>query len=322
MIGEEENNGARSAVILAILVVVDSRIRRRIRTSDARLDRNAPLDRRESVAPRCSAEPLARQRLTPIISLRCPHPRRRKKQVKPEMLRAYIYEFVPPWTSNSKIVPSDNHVDFRFDSGQDIVFFDPEAQLDTLRALKTTDTIEYSRMRDVFSEPFFESNYDLYNSVYSASPAQTSPFMNGTDAMRKNVLLLWKLGIRIRSARNSRHRIRKQSRLRVRRSRQRQPRGFACFQRRRQAIPLHFHQRPRFVRHIHARRYQHRRPDPSAGPSPRTLKPDARALAFEFSFVGAQHAVPLVPACLQAGGMAGLGNLARATPTPRSPLKL
>lgn len=116
-----------------------------------------------------------------------------KKAAKPEMLRAYNYEFAPPWTSKSNIVPGETWVNFRFDSGQVVVFFDPEAQLDTLRALKNTDTIEYSQIRNVFSEPFFESNYDLYNSVYGTSPAQTSPFMNGGEAMRENVLLLWKL---------------------------------------------------------------------------------------------------------------------------------
>jgi hypothetical protein len=128
-------------------------------------------------------------RLAPLPSATAPQ----KKAAKPEMLRAYVYEFAPPWPSKSNTIPDGNHVDFRFDSGQDIVFFDPEAQLDTLRALKTTETAEYARIRNVFSEPFFDSNYDLYNSVYSASPAQTSPFMNSTEAMRKNVLLLWKL---------------------------------------------------------------------------------------------------------------------------------
>ena len=191
MFGEEEKNGARSAVILAILVVVLAAYVGAfglqtlvwIETHHWTAENSWLLDVPQALPTASDSGHLA-----PL-----PSSVSQKKQVRPEMLKAYIYEFAPPWMSKSNVVPSDNHVDFRFDSGQDIVFFDPEAQLDTLRALKTTDTIEYSRMRDVFSEPFFESNYDLYNSVYGASPAQTSPFMNSTEAMRKNVLLLWKL---------------------------------------------------------------------------------------------------------------------------------
>lgn len=198
MFGEEEKNGARSAVILAILVVAIAAyvgafgLQTLVWIETHHWTAESPwlLDLPQPLAtPSGTASASDSAHLAPL-----PSSSPQKKTVKPGMLRAYIYEFASPWTSNSKIVPSNNHVDFRFDSGQDIVFFDPEAQLDTLRALKTTDTIEYSRMRDVFSEPFFESNYDLYNSVYSASPAQTSPFMNGTEALRKNVLLLWKLG--------------------------------------------------------------------------------------------------------------------------------
>jgi hypothetical protein len=191
MFGEEEKNGARSAVILAILVVVLAAyvgafgLQTLVWLETHHWASESPwlLD-----VPQALPTASDTAHLAPLPSTAAP-----KKQVRNEMLKAYIYEFAPPWMSKSTIVPADNHVDFKFDSGQDIVFFDPEAQLDTLRALKTTDTIEYSRMRDVFSEPFFESNYDLYNSVYGASPAQTSPFMNGTEAMRKNVLLLWKL---------------------------------------------------------------------------------------------------------------------------------
>lgn len=191
---QEEKNGARSAVILAALVVVIAvyvgafglQTLVWIETHHWASENSWLADVPEALP--AASDSADSGHLAPL-----PSSGSSKKPAKPEMLKAYIYEFDPPWTSKSTVVPSDNHVDFRFESGQDIIFFDPDAQLDTLRALKTTDTIEYSRMRDVFSEPFFDSNYDLYNSVYGASPAQTSPFMNGTLAMRKNVLLLWKL---------------------------------------------------------------------------------------------------------------------------------
>ncbi len=137
---------------------------------------------------------LAHSRRIPVIWLRCRVPTPPKKQVRPEMLKSYIYEFRPA------LDVEIHHYSLRQSRGFPVrlrtghhLLRSPKRSSDTLRAHKTTDTIEYSRMRDVFSEPFFESNYDLYNSVYGASPAQTSPFMNGTEAMRKNVLLLWKL---------------------------------------------------------------------------------------------------------------------------------
>lgn len=189
---KEEKSGARSAVNLAILVVVICLYMAAYGLSTLvwvgvhRWTAENPwlLDVPTALTPQSAADHLAPLPSTSPAA---------KKQAKPDLLKAYTYEFAPPWTSKSNILPSENHVDFRFDSGQVIVFFDPEAQLDTLRALKSTDTLQYSQLRNVFSEPFFESNYELYRSVYGASPAQTSPFMNSTDAMRKNVLLIWKL---------------------------------------------------------------------------------------------------------------------------------
>lgn len=193
MIDKEENSGARSAVILAILVVVIA-----VYTAAFGLPTLVWIEVHHwtsanpwlTEVPKALPAAAASDHLPPLP----PVPGSPKKQpAAPELLKAYTYEFAPPWTSKSNIVPSENRVDFRFDSGQVIVFFDPEAQLDTLRALKSTDTIQYSKLRDVFSEPLFASNYDLYQSVYGASPAQTSPFTNAADATRKNALLLWKL---------------------------------------------------------------------------------------------------------------------------------
>jgi hypothetical protein len=189
---KEENGGALSAIILALIVVLIAvyvgafglQTLVWFETHHWTAENSWLLDVPQSLPASSDSG-----RLAPL-----PTATPQKKAAKPEMLKAYVYEFAPPWSSKSNTIPDGNHVDFRFDSGQDIVFFDPEAQVDTLRALKTTETAEYAKIRNVFAEPFFDSNYDLYNSVYSASPAQTSPFMNSTEAMRKNVLLLWKLG--------------------------------------------------------------------------------------------------------------------------------
>ena len=115
------------------------------------------------------------------------------KPIKPTQLRAYDYEFDPPWPGNSKIVPTDTFVQFRFDSGQVIAFLDPGAQIDVVRQMKTGETTQYNQFSNVFGDQLPNSNYDLYNIVYSASPAKISPFMHSQDAFRDNVLLLWKL---------------------------------------------------------------------------------------------------------------------------------
>jgi hypothetical protein len=59
--------------------------------------------------------------------------------------------------------------------------------------MKSTNPLEYQKFTNVFVDHPIEFNYQLYDMVYSASPAQLSPIMPSRDAMRMNVLLLWKL---------------------------------------------------------------------------------------------------------------------------------
>ena len=115
------------------------------------------------------------------------------KVAKPAQLRAYDYEFTAPWPGNVKTNPGPTYVQFEFDSGQVIVFFDPESHLDTIREMKSGETVQYQQFQNVFGEQAPDTNYALYQTVYSASPAQISPFMHSQDAFRINVLLLWKL---------------------------------------------------------------------------------------------------------------------------------
>jgi hypothetical protein len=112
---------------------------------------------------------------------------------KGNQLKAFDYEFIVPWTGDPKKTPSLSNVVFRFDSGQVVVFYDPSVQLDMLRELKDSKPVEYRKFVNVFADHPIDSNYGMYQAVYSASPAQLSPFMNSRDAMRMNVLLIWKL---------------------------------------------------------------------------------------------------------------------------------
>jgi len=112
---------------------------------------------------------------------------------KPALVKAYNYEFISPWPSNPAVKGSLTYTQFLYDSGPVVVFFDPDSQVDTMRALKTSNPAEYQRFADVFADKPLNNNYGMYEAVYDAAPSQQSPVMNARDAMRINVLLLWKL---------------------------------------------------------------------------------------------------------------------------------
>jgi hypothetical protein len=107
-------------------------------------------------------------------------------------VKAFNYEFNVPWKTPQS-VESLTNVQFKYDSGQVVVFFDPDSQLDVLHSLKSSNPTEYQKFANVFANQPIESNYALYQAVYSASPAQFSPIMKVEEARRDNVLLLWKL---------------------------------------------------------------------------------------------------------------------------------
>ncbi len=48
---------------------------------------------------------------------------------KTALLKSYEYQFTAPWAGASKLVPGSAFMQFRFASGQVIVFFDPESQV-------------------------------------------------------------------------------------------------------------------------------------------------------------------------------------------------
>jgi hypothetical protein len=114
-------------------------------------------------------------------------------QPKPPLIKAYDFQVNAPWTGKSTPMPTETNVGFRYDTGQVLVFFDPGAQVDTLREIQTTNPAEFQRFSNIFSGKPVDSNFELYRDVYGAAPSEVSPFMSIADAMRMNVLLLWKL---------------------------------------------------------------------------------------------------------------------------------
>jgi hypothetical protein len=176
---EAEKSGALSAIILAALVVLVSAF-----CVAYGLQTLVWLEARQwaSVNPWLRDVP---QSLPSSTSTATPDARGTE-------VKAYDYEFISPWGAG-KTTPHLAHVEFRFPAGQLAILFDPETSLDTMRNLKSTNPLEYQRFTNVFLDHPIEFNYQLYQMVYGISPAQLSPFMPSRDAMRMNVLLLWKL---------------------------------------------------------------------------------------------------------------------------------
>jgi hypothetical protein len=112
---------------------------------------------------------------------------------KAPQLKEYDFEVNAPWPGNPKPAPTETSVGFHYDGGQVLVFFDPEAQLDTLRSIQNANPAEFQRFTNIFADKPINSNFELYRAVYNAAPSQASPLMDARDAMRMNVLLLWKL---------------------------------------------------------------------------------------------------------------------------------
>lgn len=107
--------------------------------------------------------------------------------------KAFNYEFSVPWKGPGQPAPSLTGVQFSYTSGQVVVFFDPEVQIDTAHALRAPTTPESQKLANVFAGQPIESNFVLYQDVYGASLAQASAVMKEQQAVRNSVLLLWKL---------------------------------------------------------------------------------------------------------------------------------
>ncbi len=108
-------------------------------------------------------------------------------------LSEYGYEMNVPWMSKMKENPSAGGAEFRFATGQVVIFGDPDAQLDTVHILRDTPGEGYLAYAPLFANGVIQTNYDLYNAAYNASPSQVTPFTNYATAQRDRVLLLMKL---------------------------------------------------------------------------------------------------------------------------------
>jgi hypothetical protein len=183
MIDDQEKSSARPAIILLIVVFLVAGfsvkyglqtltwVEGKIWSSDNPWLANVPQPLSQPLAP-----------LPPLPGA-----------AKPAQVKAYNYEFNSPWPGNPAIKAALTYTEFRYDAGQVIVFFDPDSQVDTMRTLKASNPTEYQKFVAVFGDKPLNTNFEMYQAVYQTTPAQLSPLMNPPDAVRMNVLLLWKL---------------------------------------------------------------------------------------------------------------------------------
>jgi len=108
-------------------------------------------------------------------------------------LTSYNIEFTVPWGGKFTQKPTPVGDLIRFDSGQVIVFTDPDAQIDTLLTIRQSTDAAYAPFRNLIEAENISTNYGLYQAVYGVAPSQTSPFMPYAQAERARVLLLTKL---------------------------------------------------------------------------------------------------------------------------------
>lgn len=116
-----------------------------------------------------------------------------KAKDKAAWIKTSDWEFRVPWDGEPKQRKLPTAIEFQFDSGQVIAFYDPQAQADTLGQLKKLNPLDYEKLSNVFQGDIPQTNYELYRDVYSVSPVRMSPFMPLSEAMRANVMLLWKI---------------------------------------------------------------------------------------------------------------------------------
>jgi hypothetical protein len=136
---DPEQNSAQSAIILVVVIVMVA-----IYSSAYGMQTLQAIAAHQWAGanpwlrdvPKPLPPPPAMAELPPPV----PGPGGKMKVVQPASteLTAYNYEFNVPWTGKFKETPSAGGAQFKFDSGQIVVFGDPEAQLDTLEILRTS----------------------------------------------------------------------------------------------------------------------------------------------------------------------------------------
>lgn len=128
-----------------------------------------------------------------LLDVPAPLPPAPSPPMKGTKVRIFDFEFILSWQGDPKIVPSTVGAQMHFNSGQVVFFYDPETLVDAVRKQKSSSPLEYQRFTNLFGENALDSNFSLYQLVYTASAAQLSPLGPARDALRLNVLLNWKL---------------------------------------------------------------------------------------------------------------------------------
>lgn len=198
---ESENSSARSAIILVVIIIIVA-----IYCTSYGLQTIQWI----SAHQWASANPWLKEVPQPITSLSGPatstaaadaistpaansHGKKPEAQSKGTDIGEYGYQMTVPWTSKMKETPSAGGAQFRFGTGQIVVFGDPDAQLDTVHTLRDTPGDQYMPFAPLFANGSIANNYDLYKAVYDSSPSQVSPFTNYATAQRDRILLIMKL---------------------------------------------------------------------------------------------------------------------------------
>lgn len=186
---EAEKDGARSAIILAIAVIV---------VAFVAVQFGLQILIWVESKSWASQNPWLTDTLQTIPSPTAPAPAAipaaNSKTSGPAQIKLYDYEFNQPWPGNTKVTRGQVSSEVRFDSGQVIVFFDPESELNVIRDMKSKNAAGYQQLTNVFGDQTPDSDYALYQLAYGASPASISPFMSRAGAVRVNGALLYKLG--------------------------------------------------------------------------------------------------------------------------------
>jgi hypothetical protein len=196
---DEDKGGARNAIILAILVIAVGAyclafgLQTLIWVETKQwVSANSWVGNTPQPLPNTSAEISAEAQQRAADTSKGAHGKAIAKS-SGDQAKAFEYEFKVPWAGQGKPVPLPIGVQFRYESGQVVVFYDPELQIDTAHALRTPTTPEAQRLANILAPHPIESNYELYQAAYGASPEQLSPMMKEQDALRDNLLLFWKL---------------------------------------------------------------------------------------------------------------------------------
>lgn len=122
-----------------------------------------------------------------------PLPSTTASPVQEKNLSFYDVSFAAPWRGVLAQNNGDAHSEVDFKTGPVLVFFNPAGEKDILSSIRDGDPKIYDRYEEVFGSDLFPTNYDLYLSVYSASPASLSPFLPRAQVERIGTLLEWKL---------------------------------------------------------------------------------------------------------------------------------